>query len=79
MAISTILQCFIADKEMFPDDPYAEESLRSCITTTQEKSDSTDHACCSCFNKKADSKVATTDQPLIDPAPEVEVTTTTKE
>jgi len=78
MAISTILQCFVADKEMFPDDPYAEQDLRSCIHTTHAKHEETDHSCCSCLKKKADSKVAATNE-SDDDAVEVEVTTTSAE
>ena len=39
MAISTILQCFVADEELFedPDERYAPGSLAGTIDTTQEK------------------------------------------
>merc|ERR1711907_205154 len=36
MAISTILQCYIADEEMFPDNMFAEGSLQSTIKTTND-------------------------------------------
>lgn len=38
MAISTILQCFCVDEEMFDaDERYAPDSLRCCIESTQQK------------------------------------------
>lgn len=38
MAISTILQCFVADEEMFDgDDRFAPISLASTIDSTQQK------------------------------------------
>ncbi|KAL7548947.1 hypothetical protein ACHAWF_012218 [Thalassiosira exigua] len=38
MAISTVLQCFVADEEMFDeDDRFAPGSLAKCIESTQQK------------------------------------------
>ena len=38
MAISTILQCFVADEEMFEaDDRFAPSSLAGTINSTQQK------------------------------------------
>lgn len=31
MAITTLLQCFVADEEMFPSDPFAKGDLRQWI------------------------------------------------
>lgn len=38
MAISTILQCFCADEEMFKDNMFAEGTLESCISGAAKKS-----------------------------------------
>lgn len=37
MAISTILQCFCADEEMFKDNMFAEGTLESCISGAAKK------------------------------------------
>lgn len=42
MSISTILQCYVADKEMFPDNMYADGSLAATIGKTKKSSDEAD-------------------------------------
>lgn len=37
MAISTLLQCYVADEEMFPDNMFAEGDLKKTISHTNEQ------------------------------------------
>ena len=49
MAISTILQCFVADEEMFPNNRFADGSLSGCIKKTNKEASDSDKkgGCCS--------------------------------
>ena len=51
MCISTILQCFCADEELFKDDPYAEGALRKAIATTK-KNNKAARGCLQCGGAK---------------------------
>jgi len=49
MAISTILQCFVADEEMFPNNRFADGNLSGCIKKTNKEAkdaDSGHKGCC---------------------------------
>ena len=58
MAIWTILQCFVADEEMFPDpnDRYAEGSLAALIGKTSKADISASKPACCCCRKKRTKK-----------------------
>ena len=50
MSISTILQCFIADKEMFEDNMFADGTLAATIGKTSKDAEDagSNHGCCGC-------------------------------
>jgi len=61
MAISTILQCFVADEEMFKNEPFADGSLSSCIKKTNKDAKDSDKkgGCCSIGGHAEDDKEGT--------------------
>jgi len=61
MAISTILQCFVADEEMFdPEHRFADGSLKSCISNTKKAKNGC--ACLPCFGSSYSTKVVPVQQ-----------------
>lgn len=70
MAISTILQCYVADKEMFPDNMFADGSLAATIGKTKQGSDEADAkeggGCCGRSKKVAAAPPAEAAKPAVE-------------